>query len=177
MKSSLLIILNVLIILWPQTYSPIYFWSFHILSLIHSSLILCSALPSLGLNPVSNFVISDTVSCISKHQFNFFSWIPILYWISLPFIIFVCLFLHFLEILILVTLTSILASFNIWLISSSTSAFIGCFLFSLFCFIFNRDGSSLLHGLFSSCGKCELPFVAVHRLLLAADSLVAEHRL
>ena len=32
-------------------------------------------------------------------------------------------------------------------------------------------------GAFSSCGKQGLLFVAVHRLLIAVASLVAEHRL
>ena len=38
-------------------------------------------------------------------------------------------------------------------------------------------GSSLLHGLFSSCGKWGLLFVAVWGLLDAVASLVTEHRL
>ena len=38
-------------------------------------------------------------------------------------------------------------------------------------------GSSLLCGLFSSCGECGLSLAAVHGLLIAVASLVAEHRL
>ena len=42
---------------------------------------------------------------------------------------------------------------------------------------FGYAGSSLLRGLFSSYGKPELLFTAVHRLLIVMASLVAEHRL
>ena len=44
-------------------------------------------------------------------------------------------------------------------------------------FIFGHVGSSLLHGLFSSCGKWGLPLVAVHELLTEVVSLVVEHGL
>ena len=42
-------------------------------------------------------------------------------------------------------------------------------------FIFDCVGSSLLHGLFSSCGEQGLIFIAVGRLLIAVAFLVAEH--
>ena len=38
-------------------------------------------------------------------------------------------------------------------------------------------GSSLLRGLFSSCGKQGLLSVAVHRLLIVVASLIVEHSL
>ena len=44
-------------------------------------------------------------------------------------------------------------------------------------FIFGCAVSSLRYGLFSGCGKGELFFVAVCRLLIVVASLVAEHRL
>ena len=44
-------------------------------------------------------------------------------------------------------------------------------------FFFDSVGSSLLRGLFSSCGERGLLFVVVHRLLIAVASLVAEHGL
>ena len=44
-------------------------------------------------------------------------------------------------------------------------------------FIFGCVGSLLLHAGISSCGEQGLLFVAVHRLLLAVASLVAEHGL
>ena len=44
-------------------------------------------------------------------------------------------------------------------------------------FIFGCIGSSLLHRLFSSCGKRGLDSVAVRRLLIAVASLVAEQGL
>ena len=44
-------------------------------------------------------------------------------------------------------------------------------------FFFGRIGSLLLRTAFSSCGERGLLFVAVRRLLIAAASLVAEHRL
>ena len=47
----------------------------------------------------------------------------------------------------------------------------------LYLFIFGYAGSSLLHRLFSSCGKWGLLFVEVCGLLLAVASLVAEHGL
>ena len=43
--------------------------------------------------------------------------------------------------------------------------------------VFGYAGSSLLRGLFSSCGKPELLFIAVHRLLIVMASVVADHRL
>ena len=56
--------------------------------------------------------------------------------------------------------------------------------FVLFCFVFYKFIYSLavlgLHcctQAFSSCGEQELLFIAVHRLLIAVASLVAEHRL
>ena len=48
-----------------------------------------------------------------------------------------------------------------------------CFLNSYF-FSFGRAGSSLLHGLFSSCAEWGLSLAAVLRLLAAGASLV-EH--
>ena len=48
---------------------------------------------------------------------------------------------------------------------------------NLYLLIFVCAGSSLLHGLFSSCGEWGLVVVVVHRLLIAVASLVAEHRL
>ena len=51
------------------------------------------------------------------------------------------------------------------------NTFIYLFLF------FGYAGSSLLCRLFSNCGKQELLFIAVHRLLIVMASLVAEHRL
>ena len=44
-------------------------------------------------------------------------------------------------------------------------------------FIFGCGASLLLHGLFSSCGELAYSLVAIHRLLVAAASLTAEHRL
>ena len=44
-------------------------------------------------------------------------------------------------------------------------------------FIFGCAGSSLLPGLFSSCGEWGLHFVAASGLLIAVASLVAKHRL
>ena len=44
-------------------------------------------------------------------------------------------------------------------------------------FIFGCVGSSLCVRAFSSCGKQGLLFIAVHGLLIAVASLVAEHRL
>ena len=49
-------------------------------------------------------------------------------------------------------------------------------LFILF-IIFGCVGSSLLRGLFSSWGERGLLFIAVHGLLIAVASLVAEHGL
>ena len=43
-----------------------------------------------------------------------------------------------------------------------------------FFFSFGCNGSSLLHGLFSSCGERGLLFFAIHRLLIVVASLV-EH--
>ena len=43
--------------------------------------------------------------------------------------------------------------------------------------IFGRPGSPLPRRLFSSCGERGLLFVAASRLLLAVESLVAEHGL
>ena len=53
------------------------------------------------------------------------------------------------------------------------------FFFNLFIylFIFGCVGSSLLCVGFSSCGERGLLFIAVHRLLVAVASLVAEHGL
>ena len=44
------------------------------------------------------------------------------------------------------------------------------------CFIFGCTGSSLLPRAFSGCSKWGLLFVVVYTLLIAAASLVAEHR-
>ena len=44
-------------------------------------------------------------------------------------------------------------------------------------FIFGCVGSSLLRGLFSSCGEQGLLFIVVHGLLIAVASLVVEHGL
>jgi len=46
-----------------------------------------------------------------------------------------------------------------------------------FLFIFGCTGSLLLQGLFSRCGKRELLFVAVHRLLTVMASLAVKHSL
>ena len=48
---------------------------------------------------------------------------------------------------------------------------------SMWTFIFVSAGSSLLHGLFSSCGELGLLFIAVGELLIAVISLVVELRL
>ena len=50
-------------------------------------------------------------------------------------------------------------------------------LFFLILFVFGCDASSLLHGLFSSCGERTYCLVAIPRLLIAVASLIAEHRL
>ena len=47
----------------------------------------------------------------------------------------------------------------------------------MYLFIFGCTGSSLLRMSFSSCGEQRLLFVAVHGLLIAMASLVAELRL
>ena len=44
-------------------------------------------------------------------------------------------------------------------------------------FIFGCAGSSLLHGVFSSCGGQGYSLVVMHRLLIAVGSLVVEHGL
>ena len=44
-------------------------------------------------------------------------------------------------------------------------------------FIFGCARSSLLCGLFSSCSEWGLLFIAVHRLLIAVASLIADHGL
>ena len=44
-------------------------------------------------------------------------------------------------------------------------------------FIFGCTGSSLVHGLFSSCGHWGSSLVAVHGLLIAVAALVGVHRL
>ena len=56
--------------------------------------------------------------------------------------------------------------------------FMGFFSFNkfIYLFVFGCVGSSLLHA-FSSCGEWGLLFVAVHGLLIAVASLVAEHGL
>ena len=51
------------------------------------------------------------------------------------------------------------------------------FLKFIYLFIFGCIGSLLLRVAFSSCSKRGLLFVAVHGLLIAVASLVAEHRL
>ena len=54
-----------------------------------------------------------------------------------------------------------------------------CFFFNgfIYLFIFGCTGSSLLCGLFSSCGEAEATLVAVHGLLTEVASLVVEHGL
>ena len=49
----------------------------------------------------------------------------------------------------------------------------------LLIYLFNQSctGSLLLRGLFSSCSKWELLFIAVHELLIVVASLVVDHRL
>lgn len=49
--------------------------SFHELSVIYSSLIMCSAVPSLVFNPANTFLISDIALCISKCHLVFFLFI------------------------------------------------------------------------------------------------------
>ena len=44
-------------------------------------------------------------------------------------------------------------------------------------FIFGCAGSLLLRGVFSSCSKQGLLIIALHSLLIAGASFVAEHRL
>ena len=51
------------------------------------------------------------------------------------------------------------------------------FLNKFYLFIFGCVGSSLLRGLFSSCGERGLLFLEVHGLLIVVASLVAEHGL
>ena len=48
---------------------------------------------------------------------------------------------------------------------------------SFYLFIFGYTGSSLLHKLFSSCGKWGYSLVVVCGLLVVAISLVVEHGL
>ena len=48
---------------------------------------------------------------------------------------------------------------------------------SFYLFIFGYTGSSLLHELFSSCGKWGYSLVVVCGLLVVAISLVVEHGL
>ena len=48
---------------------------------------------------------------------------------------------------------------------------------SFYLFIFGCTGSSLLHELFSSCGKWGYSLVGVCGLLVVVISLVVEHRL
>ena len=43
-------------------------------------------------------------------------------------------------------------------------------------FTFGCAGSSLLHGLFSSCGKQSYSLVAIHRFLVAVASLIVGSR-
>jgi len=50
-------------------------------------------------------------------------------------------------------------------------------LFKFFFFIFGCAGSSLLHGLFSSCSKGGSFLAAACRLLIVVASLVVEHGL
>ena len=49
--------------------------------------------------------------------------------------------------------------------------------FLFICLFFGCVGSSLLHGLFSSCDKKELLSVVMSTLLIEVASLVAEHGL
>ena len=56
--------------------------------------------------------------------------------------------------------------------------FLNKFIYLFIYFIFGCVGSSLLcAGFFSGCSEQGLLFVAVHGLLIAVASLVAEHRL
>ena len=50
-------------------------------------------------------------------------------------------------------------------------------LFIVYLVIFACTGSSLLHRLFSGCGKWGVLFIVVHRLLTVVASLFAEHML
>ena len=59
--------------------------------------------------------------------------------------------------------------------SANIGEILFCFVLLLF-YLFGCAGSSLLHGLFSSCGEQELLSVTVHGLMVVA-SLVAKHRL
>ena len=53
-----------------------------------------------------------------------------------------------------------------------------CMYVCVYLFIYGCIGSSLLHvGFLSSCGEQGLLFLAVHGLLIAVASVVAEHRL
>ena len=54
--------------------------------------------------------------------------------------------------------------------------YIYIYIFVVVVIFFDCAGSSLLRGLISCCGKWGLLFVAVHRLLTAVASLVAELR-